>query len=167
MLRVTFLSTILALATAGTAQKSVIANFIAPVSSGAPEAAAAVTASPASSDPLVVRQARDGLFYVDAMVNGQSVRFLIDSGASVVFLSARDAARTGVRSGHGSVEAETAGGSASMKRTRIGDIAIAGQTISDVDAAIVGSGLKVSLLGQSALSKLGSVTFKGDRVLLN
>ena len=34
-----------------------------------------------------VRAHRDGHFYIDSRVNGQGVRFLVDTGASVVALS--------------------------------------------------------------------------------
>ena len=42
-----------------------------------------------------VRAHRDGHFYIDSRVNGQDVRFLVDTGASVVALSPDDAERIG------------------------------------------------------------------------
>ena len=42
-----------------------------------------------------VRAHRDGHFYIDSRVNGAEVRFLIDTGASVVALSPGDAERIG------------------------------------------------------------------------
>ena len=42
-----------------------------------------------------VRAHRDGHFYIDSRVNGQGVRFLVDTGASVVALSPDDAERIG------------------------------------------------------------------------
>lgn len=113
----------------------------------------------------VIEQAPDGLFYLQAEVNGTPIDFVVDSGASVVVLNARDAARAGVISiGH--VDVNTAGGAASMRRARIDRVVLAGQTLSSIDAAVVDRDLDVSLLGQSALSQLGSVTFRKTRLEL-
>ena len=114
----------------------------------------------------IIARSADGLFYVDARVNGALVQFVVDSGSSVVILSAADAARAGV-GGREGVAVDTAGGPASMRRTRIKKVDLAGRTLSDVDAAVVDRDLGVSLLGQSALSQLGSVTFHGDKLELS
>lgn len=133
-----------------------------------PAASDAVIAVPAEAPPkrpFVIEQAGDGLFYVEAEVNGAPVQFVVDSGASVVILSAGDAARAGVGAAE-RVAVETAGGSAAMRRARIDRVVLAGRNLQSVEAAIVGKDLAVSLLGQSALSQLGSVTFKGRRLEL-
>lgn len=114
---------------------------------------------------LVIERSFDGLFYVEARVNEALVRFVVDSGSSVVVLSAADARRASI-GGREGVAVDTAAGSASMRRASIARVALAGRTLSDVDAAIVDRDLKVSLLGQSALSQLGSVIFRGDRLEL-
>ncbi|WP_425228636.1 retropepsin-like aspartic protease family protein [Sphingomonas sp.] len=120
---------------------------------------------PSAGEPLVIDQARDGLFYLEAKVNGAPVRFVVDSGASVVILNAADAARAGVVS-HGGVSVDTAGGSAPMHRARLQRLALAGQDLADVDAVIVQRDLDVSLLGQSALSQMRSITFRGSQLEL-
>lgn len=114
---------------------------------------------------MVVEQADDGLFYVMAVVNGASVKFVVDTGSSVTVLNAADAARAGVGAA-GHVAVETAGGSAPMQRARIARVDFAGRTLTGIDAAIVKNDLAVSLLGQSALSQLDSVTFRGRRLEL-
>lgn len=113
-----------------------------------------------SGKPLVIEQAEDGLFYVEARVNGAPVQFVVDTGSSVVILNGPDAARAGVGADD-SVDVETAGGSAQMARARIANVVFAGKTMTGVDAAIVKRDLKVSLLGQSVLTQLASVSFKG------
>jgi len=116
----------------------------------------------------VLHQAGDGLFYTQALINGHPVRFIIDTGSSVVVLNDADAARTGVRSDKLShVSVQTAGGDTGMQMTKLRRVTIAGQTVEHVDAAIVGSGLKVSLMGQSVLSRLESVQFKKNELRLN
>lgn len=119
--------------------------------------------APALAPESAINRSRDGLFYIQATVNGAPIRFVVDSGSSVVVLNAADAARAKVGLGTG-VDVETANGSAVMHRARIDHVVLAGRTLLNVDAAIVRSDLEVSLLGQSALSQFGSVTFTGDRL---
>lgn len=110
----------------------------------------------------------DGLFYVDAEVNGTIVRFLVDTGSNTVVLTASDAARSGIsRSGTDAGAMQTASGSVRVHGSIIDRIVIAGQSIDNVDAVTVDNGLTVSLLGQSALSRLQSIKFVGKRLDLN
>ena len=113
-------------------------------------------------------RASDGFFYVDAYVNGVSIRFLIDTGASVVVLRAEDAARAGLapEAGHYSVNAETANGQASVARVTLDEVVVGHVHSRAINAAVVRNGPSVSLLGQNWLSKLGSVTIAGNRMTL-
>ncbi|MFT4025264.1 MAG: retropepsin-like aspartic protease [Novosphingobium sp.] len=111
--------------------------------------------------------ASDGLFYVTAMVNGKPVRFVVDTGASVVVLTRSDAIKAGVTRGAKAVDVETAGGSSAMHSVNLKRVDIAGQALTDVDAAIMGAELPVSLLGQSVLSQMRSVRLTGNRLQLN
>lgn len=115
-----------------------------------------------------VRRSPDGLFYVNAAVNGVPVRFLIDTGASVVVLTAADAQRVGVMPPAESFRhaAETAGGRATMARVTLASLAAGPAERQGIDAAIADTGLGVSLLGQSWLSKLQSITISGDEMTL-
>ncbi|WP_174284548.1 TIGR02281 family clan AA aspartic protease [Sphingomonas bacterium] len=114
---------------------------------------------------MVIQRSADGLFYVQAHVNGALVQFVVDSGSSVVVLSAEDASRADI-GGDEAVDVDTAGGASAMRRAQIKHVELAGQKLSNVDAAIVNRNLKVSLLGQSALSQLTSVTFRGNQLEL-
>lgn len=115
------------------------------------------------------RRSRDGLFYVTARVNGVAVRFLLDTGATMVVLTPADATRVGASSGGPARHAmmETAAGPSAIDRITLDHVAIAGHTVVDVDAAVVRRGLKVSLLGQDLLSRLGPVTISGNALELN
>jgi aspartyl protease family protein len=182
MLRVTLLSAILAVSTAGSAPRTMIERFMAQTSPAGlghrPEPELRPRNNSLGDRPstpsgliaprsTVVHQANDGLFYVDASVNGERVRFVVDTGASVVVLNARDAARTGVGASSSNVHVETAAGSSSMQRTRIESLSVAGQTMKGVAAVVMRENLKVSLLGQSALAQLDSVSLKGGKLKLN
>lgn len=111
-------------------------------------------------------RAADGLFYLDARVEESAVRFIVDTGATVVVLTASDARRAGVTpTGDGnSVAMKTVTGNAKMRWGKINRLRIAGQELAGIDVAIVEDGLGVSLLGQNVLSRLGSITMQGNQL---
>ncbi|UYY57040.1 TIGR02281 family clan AA aspartic protease [Sphingomonas sp. S2-65] len=117
---------------------------------------------------VVVKRAPDGLFYVNGMVNGTRIRFLVDTGATALVLAPQDAARAGVvsLSSQPAGELQTAAGATSMGWASARSLEIAGRTLSKVRAAVPGSHLKVSLLGQDVLRRLGSITLDDDRLVI-
>ena len=121
----------------------------------APARSAEARPRPAPPNSLVFRAGRDGHVVLDAAVNGAPVRFLVDTGATMVVLAADDAAAAGIsRAGLAfSMRTQTANGIGRaapvvLRELRIGQFAAA-----DVPAAIV-ENLRVSLLGQSFLKRL-------------
>ncbi len=117
---------------------------------------------------MAIRRAGDGLFYCNGWVNGVPVRFLVDTGATTVVLTPADAARAGVLPDAAAFRfsAATAGGPVAMARIRLAQLAAGSAERRDVDAAIAGGGLGVSLLGQSYLAQLASVRISGDTMVL-
>ena len=113
-------------------------------------------------------RAADGFFYVDAIVNGAAIRFLIDTGASVVVLRLEDAVRAGlaVDPKQFSVTAETANGHMPMARVTLDEVVVGSVRKRLVAAAVVHHGPGVSLLGQNWLSQLSSMTIAGNRMVL-
>lgn len=138
-------------------------------------AAAATMTELAAADPTSTihhrefRRAADGLFYIHAAVNGTPLRFVIDTGATVVVLNRQDAARLGLsyESLVRSAQMKTVGGPSAMKWTEIARLEMAGKRLEGISAAVVEQGLPVSLLGQNALSLLGTVTLKGDTLTID
>src|SRR5687768_17349326 len=62
-----------------------------------PVVAAAAATQPAGAPAETrINRERNGHFYVHATVNGELVRFLVDTGASMVALTPEDAERVGV-----------------------------------------------------------------------
>ena len=123
--------------------------------------------APPSTSPTVLPRSSDGLFYVDGVLNGHPIRFLVDTGASVMVLTPEDAARIGVSpQGEASV-IQTANGSAAMSWTKLRTLRIAGKQVNGASAAIAAGGLKVSLLGQNVLAELGSVTMTRDKLVID
>jgi aspartyl protease family protein len=107
----------------------------------------------------------DGHFYVEAMVNGAPVRFMVDTGASFVALTREDAQRAGIQTGSDRRVAMGAGGAFEVTPVSIDRIAIGALSATQVEGAIADE-LNVSLLGQSFLSRVGTVEISGDRMVL-
>ncbi|MBK8628933.1 MAG: TIGR02281 family clan AA aspartic protease [Sphingomonadales bacterium] len=147
-----------------------VANETAPVE--AAKAAPAETKSAAlagngfASATLV--RAADGHFYADAMVNGAPVRFMVDTGATSVALTKSDAQTIGLQFNDAEFTAtgEGAGGAFKLKPITLDRVAVGAVEATGISAVIGDDSLKQSLLGQSFLSRVGTVTIEGDRMEL-
>jgi aspartyl protease family protein len=123
----------------------------------------------AEGDGTVLTRQPDGHFYTMANVNGGDVRFLVDTGASAIALTGADADALGIswdeneleKIGRG-VSGDVYGKAVMLKSVQVGDI-----IVHDVQAAVIPAGLDVSLLGQSFLSKIGSVNIQEDQMTFN
>lgn len=133
--------------------------------SSRPRVAAATTPSVSGVANQRITRSFDGHFYVTAQVNGVPIRFMIDTGASMVALSPEDADRANVPLDGRMAMARTAGGTVEMTQTRIDSIGVGGLTARAVRGAVVDE-LDHSLLGQSFLSQLQSVEISGDTMTL-
>ncbi len=107
----------------------------------------------------------DGHFYADAMVNGARIRFMVDTGATFVALTREDAQRAGIPIGSERAAAMGAGGAFEVTPVTIDRIAIGALTATQVEGAVADE-LAVSLLGQSFLSRVGTVEISGDRMVM-
>ena len=146
---------------------------LSPVAKDRGETAYFATGLATSPQGAAVEQSRDirapdGLFYADALVNGVRVRFVVDSGSSLVVFSRKDAERAGVnRAPRHGLQVHTASGIAQMEGVTIRHLNIDGRALDHVEAVIADDISGASLLGQSALSRLDAVTFSGDRLQLH
>lgn len=121
-------------------------------------------APPAAHVPQgAVRKAGDGHFWAWAEVNGQPIRFLVDTGATTVALTPEDAEALGFRPDDLKFgqQVTTASGSSRAARVTLASVSVGGARIEEVEAVVVESGLDVSLLGMSYLGRLSR--FEGDR----
>lgn len=134
-----------------------------------PAARRLATVMPAAVDPglggTTLRRAPDGHFYADAMVNGAEVRFVVDTGASVVALTREDAQRAGLAFPTERLRAIGAGGEIEVMPVTLDRVAI-GPIEAHGVPAVVGEQLPMSLLGQSFLGRLGAVEIHGDGMTL-
>ena len=126
-----------------------------------------VAGASAPTGPTVLVRDATGQFRLTARVNGHEAQFLVDTGADLVSLTPEAAMQLGIAVDPATYQPvmRTASGTAMGARVRIGQLEVAGATLSDVDAVVV-QGLGVNLLGQSALARLGSVALHGDRMEL-
>lgn len=112
-----------------------------------------------------IARSPDGHFYLDAQVNGARVHFLVDTGASIVALTAADAQRAGIALPSERATARGAGGEVELMPVTIERIAAGPLEARAVPGAVVPE-LPVSLLGQSFLARVGRVEISGDRMVL-
>lgn len=117
---------------------------------------------------IVIERKPDGHFYADAAINGQMVRFLIDTGASGVALTVKDAQHVGLffSPNEFTVVGRGASGEVRGKLVTIDRIALGHVEARQVPGAIIDKGLDISLLGQSFLSRIGSVRIADNRMTL-
>lgn len=121
-----------------------------------------------SSGPVRLRRAGDSHFYAEADIDGTLIRTLVDSGASVVALTRRDAEAIGIDVERLPVAgmARTAGGDVPMRTVMLDSVDVGGIAVRGVRAAVIDTEMGVSLLGQSYLSRLGGVAIEGDVMTL-
>ena len=107
---------------------------------------------------LRIKKSDDGHFWVRASVNGKSMHFLIDSGATVTTMTPQDASAAGLEpEGAFPVMVETANGTVEAQRTKIDSLTVGPIVQKDAPAQIGGAAMgDTNLLGMSFLSSLKS-----------
>ena len=95
-----------------------------------------------------------GHFVTDGQVNGAHIRFLVDTGATLVAIPARDAARLGIdyRRGRRGMS-QTANGPVPFWRVVLDTVTVGGVTLTGVEGAVHEGGLEEALLGMSFLGR--------------
>jgi aspartyl protease family protein len=139
-------------------------------------AATAMRASAALAEPtayssrsVTIHPDRQGHFRVAARVDGRRLEFMVDTGASVIALTARDAARLGVRPLRSDYTATVATANGTLKAAPImlDTVEVDGLSVRDVQALVLpDEALSENLLGLSFLSRLRRFEYAGGRLLL-
>ena len=109
----------------------------------------------------------DGHFYLTADVNGTDVRFVIDTGASDIVLTQRDAKRIGFdpKTLNYFGTATTANGQVLTAPVRLDTLALGDRVDKDVPAVVNGGELDTSLLGMSYLGRY-EIALTRDQMVL-
>ena len=115
------------------------------------------TSSTANRGAQAVSLTADGRghFFTTGTVNGATVRFLVDTGASVVSLGAADARRASIDLSKAEPGMTmTANGPVQVWRVKLNSVKVGDVTLRDVDAAVHGIDLPIALLGMSFLNRM-------------
>ena len=113
------------------------------------------TASTSRESVTLAADAR-GHFFTDAMINGMPMRFLVDTGASVVALSAGDASRLGIDWRKGQrVTLQTASGPTAGYLVQFDSLKVGAIEFANVEGVVLEQGPgSVGLLGMSFLNRV-------------
>ena len=112
--------------------------------------------------------AADGHFYLTAEVNGAPVRFVVDTGASEMVLTRRDAERAGLDPA-GLVylgQARTANGTVATATVTLDSVRIGPVEDRGVRALVNRGEMDVSLLGMSYLNRFEAIEMRRDLLVL-
>jgi aspartyl protease family protein len=119
-------------------------------------------------DPVILDRREDGHFYATADVSGKPVLFLVDTGASIIALTGKDARALGLSwderelkvVGRG-VSGDVYGTDITLDKVAVGDV-----EFRNLRASIIPEGLDISLLGQNFLGRAKTVSINGDRMTI-
>ena len=145
-------------------------NGTAPVETAAEAPVAKRPAEPPTSGYREASLAADarGQYAAEALVEGVSVRMLVDTGASVVIISAATAARLGLTPSAGPKwKIQTANGELLASPVTLASVSFGGLYLRDVQALILAPEAgDVNLLGASFLKRLVSVEQRDGLLVL-
>ncbi len=124
-------------------------------------------AMPSSDAGSTVLQADSrGHFTAQGQINGGTISLLVDTGATMIALSATDAVRLGIDYKKGQLGAvNTANGRAPAYRVKLDSVKIGTIELNQVDALIQENGLPIALLGMSFLNRM-DMRRNGDQMTL-
>ena len=127
-----------------------------------------VASEGSSSKVASLSKAADGHYWAEAQVEGRRVRFLVDTGASIVALTTADAQRLGLDSRTLAFDqpVSTAGGRAMAAAVTLDYVSVAGARVDDVEAVVMREGLETSLLGMTYLGRLSRFEASRDSLIL-
>jgi aspartyl protease family protein len=118
-------------------------------------------------EELRIKQSLDGHFWVDANVNGQKVRFLIDSGATTTSISTDTAASAGIEARGGlPAVVQTANGVVRVARGRAERLQVGSIVREDMAVHISPAFGDMNVLGMNFLSSLSSWRVEGRWLIL-
>jgi aspartyl protease family protein len=147
---------------------------------GTPEEAAdhatLVPTAPAAPSPprrpignsMTVPADASGHYIVTAQVNGTPVRFLVDTGASIIALTPDDAHAAGFDRGRLDFDGrmQTANGAARFARVTLREIRLGAISLNDIDAAVMPARGGISLLGMNFLKQLDAYEIRDGQLTL-
>lgn len=116
-----------------------------------------------------VPRSPDGHYYLTLEIDGTSVEFVIDTGASDVVLSREDASRIGIdveNLFYGGI-AHTANGEVRTARVRLKNVQLGEILDSSIGASVNGGEMDKSLLGMTYLQRYSKIEIGGGKMILS
>jgi aspartyl protease family protein len=132
-------------------------------------AAASVAPNPDDPRSVVIPPSSNGHFHVEGRIDGRRLNFMVDTGASVIALTERDASMLGIHPAERDyVEmVSTANGIVRAAPIQLGMVEIDDLVVHDVAAVVLPDGaLSQNLLGLSFLSRLRRFEYSDGRLVL-
>jgi aspartyl protease family protein len=116
-----------------------------------------------------VRRHSDGHFYLTLDIRGVPVNFVVDTGATELVLSRRDAERVGIDPDRLVYQgrARTANGEVRTARVVLDEVGLGGMLDNRVTAWVNEGRMDISLLGMSYLRRFERIEITGDRLVLH
>lgn len=116
---------------------------------------------------IILNRQQDGHYYVNVMIDGSEVGFLVDTGASGIMLTPYDAERIGLRMDRldFTVPVSTASGQTFAAPVDLRRLDLHGQYFEEFPALVLQGG-DVSLLGMSILEQFSSIEIREDQLIL-
>jgi aspartyl protease family protein len=103
---------------------------------------------------IVMNAESGGHFFSPGAINGQAVRFLVDTGATSVSIGVPEAERIGLKYRNGELaRSATANGIVTSWRIKLASVRVGDVEIHDVDASVVPAAMPFVLLGNSFLGR--------------
>jgi aspartyl protease family protein len=115
-----------------------------------------------------VPRGRDGHFHLDLQINGVTVPFLVDTGATQVVLTRRDAARVGLEPSDLTFigTARTANGEVRIAPVVLDRVALGPIEDRNLRASVNGGQMEQSLLGMAYLDRFDRIEIADNRLIL-
>jgi aspartyl protease family protein len=111
-------------------------------------------ASEGGGKQIVLTAQSGGHFHANGAINGQSVRFMVDTGATMVVMDKYEAERLGIdyKNGRRGIS-RTANGEVVVYAAKLGSVRIGDVQVHDVDAIVSQAPMPYILLGNSFLTR--------------
>lgn len=110
--------------------------------------------APARGTRIVLTAESGGHFMSQGAINGQAVRFMVDTGATQVSMGAAEAERIGLKYKSGQLGyVNTANGNVTVWRVKFASVQVGDVEIYDVDGVVVPTSMPFVLLGNSFLAR--------------
>lgn len=107
-----------------------------------------------SGNRIVLTAGSGGHFLTRGSINGKSVQFMVDTGATTIAMSQAEAERIGLKYKDGQQGiAGTANGNVLIYRTKLASVRIGDVQVYDVEAAVLVAPMDMVLLGNSFLTR--------------